>query len=370
MFDDVINIQTLHQKAKTLLPPEVFAFVDSGSGEEQALARNIQCFEQLKLLPRVLRGLTNVSTEVKIDNFTASAPLLIAPAAYHSLLSQQGELDMLRAVNQFNTIMIVSMFSTIDHRLIAAEKKVPVWLQLYLLKDRAINRNILQLAQECQFEALVLTVDAPVYATRGRERAQPLTFPKHITWDHLEALGIPVTESAKTKRHLSQLLDPSISWADVEWLAENSNIPVILKGIMDPRDTEIALRYPNVKGIVVSNHGGRQLDSSLSALEVMKQHRLVAGNKIKLFLDGGVRRGSDVFKAVALGADAALIGRTALWALTVGGSAGVVKLLSQIKNELHETMTLCGCSTVHDICSEYLVCKENIYESWKSSQSN
>lgn len=358
MFEDVINVQSLYQKAKAILPPEVFAFVDSGSGNEHTLVRNIDCFEQVNLMPRVLCGLKDVSTGVGIGDFRASAPLLIAPAAYHSLLCQNGELDMLKAANQFNTIMIVSMFSSIDHRILAANKSVPVWLQLYLLKDRAINHNILRLAEECQFEALVLTVDAPVYATRERERAQPLTFPSHISFEHLEGLGIQVKESIKTKRHLSQILDPSISWADLDWLAENTSIPIILKGVMDPRDTEIALHYPNVKGIIVSNHGGRQLDSSLSALEVMSQHRLVAGNKIKLFLDGGIRRGSDIFKALALGADAALIGRAALWALTVGGSVGVFNLLSQIKNELKETMTLCGCSTVQDISSEYIVCKE------------
>ena len=360
MLNDAIDVQILYQKAKSILAPEVFSFVDSGSGDERALMRNFQCFEQVNLMPRVLCGLNGISTEIKISEFMAAAPLLIAPAAYHCLLSQNGELDMLKAANQFNTIMIVSMFSTIDHKLIAANKKIPVWLQFYLLKDRAINHNILQLAEECRFEALVLTVDAPVYAARKREREQPLKFPSHISFTHLEALGIPVKESIKTKRHLSQLLDPSISWADLDWLAENTNIPIILKGIMDPRDTEIALRYPNVKGIVVSNHGGRQLDSSLSALEVMNQHRLVAGNKIKLFLDGGIRSGSDVFKALALGADAALIGRAALWALTVGGSEAVLKLLSQLKNELHETMALCGCSTVQDISSEFLICKEKL----------
>lgn len=359
MVGEISNIKSLYHKAKSILPADIFEFIDGGAGNELALSRNLRSFDEINLLPRVLRGLHSITTEFNIDNFSAAAPLLIAPTAYHRLLSPQGELDMLQAANQFKTIMIVSMFSSVDYQMIAANKRVPVWLQMYLLKDRAVNHNILKLAEDCGFEALVLTVDAPVYASRGREQANPLQFPSHVSFDHLEKLGIPVSASVKSRRHLSQLLDPSIHWSDLDWLAENSKLPVILKGIMNPRDTEIALDYPNVKGIVISNHGGRQLDSSLSALEVMMQHRLIAGNKLKLFLDGGIRYGSDVFKALALGADAALIGRSALWALAVGGSQSVFNLFTQVKTELQETMMLCGCSNVEEISSEYVVCKEH-----------
>lgn len=161
----------------------------------------------------------------------------------------------------------------------------------------------------------------------------------------------------KSKRHLSTLLDHSISWNDLDWLARVTKLPIILKGIIDPRDTEIALTFPNVKGIVISNHGGRQLDSSLSPLEIMYEHRVKANHKVKLFLDGGIARGSDIFKALALGADATLIGRTALWALSVGGSAGVFHVLSILQQELQETMILSGCSTTKDITSEFIVGK-------------
>ena len=177
---------------------------------------------------------------------------------------------MLEATNQFNTIMILSMFSSVDHVLVAKKKKNPVWLQMYFLQDRDINKNFIKLAKENHFDALVLTVDAPVYGKKEREQAQPLKFPKNTCFAHLEKIGIPINECLKTKKHLSTLLDHQISWSDIEWLAQETELPIILKGILDPKDTEIALTFPNIKGIIVSNHGGRQLDSSISAMEVIR----------------------------------------------------------------------------------------------------
>ncbi|CEK09596.1 alpha-hydroxy acid oxidase [Legionella hackeliae] len=356
-MDEYTSTQSFYKKAKTVLSPDVFSFIDGGSLDELALKRNRETFSKVLISPRVLRGVNKSTTQVKLFDHTHSAPVLIAPAAYQSLLSSKGELDMLEAANQFNTTMILSMFSSIDYTLIARNKKVPVWSQMYFLKDRGINKNFIQWMEELNFDALVVTVDAPVYAKKERERSQPLRFPENTSFPHLKKIGIPFEECLKTKRHLSTLLDHSISWDDLDWLAGVTKLPIILKGIIDPRDTEIALTYPNVKGIVISNHGGRQLDSSIAPLEVMHKHREKAGNKVKLFLDGGIARGSDIFKALALGADATLTGRTALWALSIGGSAGVFHALSILQQELQETMILSGCSTIKDITSDYLACK-------------
>lgn len=354
MFEEVISTRFFYEKAKEIIPEDVFSFIDGGSHDEIAVKRNRDSFKNVLISPRILRGVGERTTETRLTNHTLAAPMLIAPVAYQSFLSKNGELDMLEAANQFNTVMILSMFSSVDYALIAQHKKNPVWLQMYFLKDRSINENYLQMAQELNFEALVVTVDAPVYAKKERERANPLKFPENSSFPHLKKIGIPFEDCLKTKRHLSTLLDHSISWDDLEWIAAKSQLPIILKGIIDPRDTEIALTYPNVQGIVISNHGGRQLDSSVSPLEVMQQHRQLAGNKIKLFLDGGISRGSDVFKALALGADASIIGRTALWPLAVGGSAGVLHALSLLQQELIETMTLSGCSKIKDINSEFI----------------
>lgn len=348
------NIESFYTKAKAILPSDVFSFIDGGSLDELALKRNRQSFTDIQVIPRVLQGLGEVSTQIQLFDRHYAAPILIAPAAYQGFLSKNGELDMLAAANQFNAVMILSMFSSVDYQLIAQNKKMPVWLQMYFLKDRKINKNFIALAKELNFDALVVTVDAPVYAKREREIANPLKFSKNMTFPHFEKIGISFEDCLGTKKHLSALLDHSISWGDLTWLAEQTNLPIIVKGIIDPRDTEIAVTFPNVKGIIISNHGGRQLDSSISPLEVMHEHRMRAGNKVSLFLDGGISRGSDIFKALALGADATLIGRAALWALSVAQSEGVVQALSILQQELLETMILCGCSTIKNITSEFI----------------
>ena len=351
------NVQSFHEKARLLLPPDVFSFIDGGSLDEFALRRNRKSFCDLAILPRVLRGLDKVFTEVDLFDHKISTPLLIAPTAYQGLLSTNGELDMLEAANRFNTTMILSMFSSVPHELLAQNKKNPIWLQMYFLQDREINKNFIQLAKDNHFDALVITVDTPVYAKKEREQTQPFKFPDHLSFAHLEKLGIPINECLKTKRHLSTLLDHKISWDDLDWLATETKLPIILKGILDPRDTEIALSYPNVKGIIISNHGGRQLDSSIAPLDVMSEHKEIVQNKIKLFLDGGITRGSDIFKALALGADATLIGRSALWPLSVNGSNGVFEVLTILQQELVETMILCGCSSIKEISPEFLAHK-------------
>lgn len=357
MLKKFINTQSFYQEAKTLLSEDVYSFIEGGSLDELALRRNRQSFSDILLSPRVLRGLSEVSTKFKLEQHEFAAPILIAPSAYQQLLTKNGELDMLAAANQFNIIMILSMFSSIDYSLIAQHKKIPVWLQMYFLKDREINKNFIQLAEELKFAALVITVDTPVYAKRERENTQPLKFPTDMNFTHLKQIGIPIDDCIKTKKHFSTLLDHRICWKDLDWLASNTQLPIFLKGIIDTRDTEIALTYPNVKGIIVSNHGGRQLDSCFAPMDVIYEHKKIVGNKMKIFLDGGINRGSDIFKALALGADATLVGRTALWALAVGGSEGVFQALSILQEELLEVMTLCGCSTLNDITPEFLTYK-------------
>lgn len=344
-----------HDRAKDRLPEDVYAFISSGSFDELAIKRNREALDAIALLPRVLTGLKSVSTSTTVFDHNIDLPVIIAPAAYQCLLSENGELDMLSATEASNTIMILSMFSSTDYALVTKHKKSPVWMQMYLLKDRAINEAFLAEAEMLNYDAIVLTVDAPVYAKKDKERATPLKLPEHIKFDHLKKIGIPIDECRQGKRHLSTLLDPSISWSDVEWIASKTKLPIILKGIIDPRDSQIAIQHPSVQGLIISNHGGRQLDSCVSAIEVLQAHKQIVGDRLPVFMDGSITRGSDVFKALALGSDAVLMGRTALWALTTAGSSGVQKALEIIKSELSEVMTLCGCSSISDISSEYII---------------
>ncbi|MBX9977760.1 MAG: alpha-hydroxy-acid oxidizing protein [Alphaproteobacteria bacterium] len=350
----ILNIRTFYDQARTLLPPDLFHFIDGGSCDEHTLKRNSAATHRLLILPRILQCTKNITTTVPLFEDTIAAPLLIAPTAYQRLLHHDGELATLNAANRFNTIFIVSMFSSTDYGEIAANAKMPLWLQMYLLKDRKPNLRLIRRAEELGYKALVLTVDAPVYGKREREMTSPLQFPNHINFSHINDLGIPFDDCPHSTAHFANLIDPAIGWQDVEWLATVTDLPIILKGVLDPRDTAIALTHPNVKGIIVSNHGGRQLDETVSAFDVMEDHRGVAGKKLMLFLDGGISRGSDIFKAIALGADAALIGRASLWALAVRGSDGVLRALTLLQEELQNVMALTGCSQIKDITRDFI----------------
>lgn len=350
MLDEFISIKSFYEKAKTMLPEDVFTFISSGSLDEKALNRNKQKFEEVLILPRILRALKNINTSCQVFNTSIAAPILIAPTAYHKIISDNGELDMLEAANQYNSIFITSMFSSTDYALLAKKSKGPIWLQMYLLKDRRVNARLIQIAAESGYSAIVLTVDTPIYAKREKELQSPLKLPNHITFSHLENIGIPVRHCLSTKEHFSQLIDPTIGWEDIEWIINQSKLPIILKGVMSPKDTSIAISYQQISGLVISNHGGRQLNSTFATLELVTEHKKIIGDKLSLFIDGGFSRGEDIFKAIALGADAVLIGRAMLWALALKQEAkGVLHALNILRQELIETMLLAGCSSLNEI---------------------
>lgn len=360
MYKNIINIKSFQEKAKTILPPEVFSFITSGSLDELTLKRNKNKFNEFLIEPRVLCGIKKTSTEVNVLGAKLNAPFIIAPTAYQKLLSLNGELDMLEAINQFNIIYTVGMFSTIDYEVLAQKSKNSLWIQMYLLKDRSVNQELIRVAERANFKAIMLTVDTPVYAKRESEIATPLQLPKDISFEHLSNIGIPFKKYINTKKHFSELLDPVISWKDIEWLAKQTKLPIILKGILSPKDTKIALEYNSVKGIVISNHGGRQLDSTLSPIEIIHKHHEIVEDKIALMLDGGIGRGQDIFKSLALGANCVLLGRSMLWPLAVGGAQGVLHALRILQEELTEVMILSGCSNIAEINSSYIK-KESTY---------
>ena len=347
----IANLMTFEKYAQKIIPPDVFDFIQGGSSDERTLKRNRHVLENMCILPRVLRGLSEITTGTTLLNENITAPIILAPTAYQKLVFPEGELATLRAANAFNTIFIVPMFSTTDYGILAENARVPLWLQMYFVKDRAANIRLLERAKNLGYKAIVVTVDAPIYGKREREMARPLIFPKNMSFDHLQNLGIPFDIFSRKTTHFAELVDPTIGWKDIAWLAEVSDLPIILKGILDPRDTEIARTFPHVKGVIVSNHGGRQLDGTPSAFELVEAHRKVAGRNFMVMVDGGITRGQDVFAARALGADAACIGRSALWGLAVGGSEGVERILRILHEELIQTMTLSGCTTLTETLS-------------------
>lgn len=352
------NLATFEKYAKKILPPDVFDSIQGGSCDERTIARNRHVLENMCILPRVLRGLGEVTTRATFLNENITAPIILAPTAYQKLVSPEGELATLRAANAFHTIFIVSMFSTTDYAILAENARVPLWLHMYFMKDRTANTRLLERAKKLGYTAMVVTVDAPIYGKREREMTRPLIFPKNMSFEHLQDVGVPFDIFSRKPKHFAELVDPTISWKDIAWLGEVTDLPIILKGILDPRDTEIARTFSNVKGVIVSNHGGRQLDGTPSGFELVEAHRKIAGKDFMLMVDGGITRGQDVFAARALGADAACIGRSALWGLAVGGSEGVERILRILHEELLKTMTLAGCADLSDITRDFVMARQ------------
>lgn len=351
----LFGFEELRNEAKKKLSKDIFAYVDSGAESEKTKERNYKSFSEYFIIPRVLRNVIGPNTELQLLNFFLKSPILVAPMAYQKLLHKNGEMETIQAVNQFGGGLILSIFSSTDFKKIADNTDQKPWFQLYLLKDRSVTKNIIQEISRMGFQALVITVDTPIYGKRTQEKQTPLFLPNYISFDHLNHFGIDVDKIKKSPNHFASLLDPKFSWEDIEWISKITNLPIVLKGILDPRDTQIALKFPNIKGIIISNHGGRQLDSAISPLDIIRQHRQLVEDKLFLGIDGGITTGKDIFKSIALGADVVFLGRIILWALACFASKGVFQLLNHLNTEFKETMFLTGCSKLSEIPTIELV---------------
>lgn len=342
VLDNLFSVKDFRKKAEDILPPHIFHFIDGGAMDEVTLSRNQHALDAITLLPRVLEGIQSPDLGCEFFGDRVSSPLIVAPTAYQKLVHPEGEVAMLRAANALDLIFTVGMFSTTDYGLLARDATTPLWAQMYFLKDRRINNAYIERVTHLGYKALVVTVDAPVYGKRERERQYPLVFPKTMSFDHLTSLGLSFDVYLKDSTHFSTLVDPYITWEDIDNLKNITSLPIILKGILHPKDTAIAVTFPHVKGVIVSNHGGRQMEGVPSAIEVFEKHRAIAPKDFYLFVDGAMNRGHHILKGLAKGAHGVLLGRSTLWGLAVGGEEGVKHVLKILMNELRESFHLCG----------------------------
>lgn len=354
-LDSILDIEEFEYYAQSKLPESITAFFSRGAGHEITLEENVSAFDRIKLLPRVLRNVEKRSLATTVLNQPIDFPLLIAPMAFQRLAHSEGEVAVAKAAQDHNLIMTVSTLSTYSLEEIAANSTCPLWFQLYIYKDREITKSLVQLAEACGYQGIVLTVDAPIYGKRIKELQTPLTLPLEFEIKNLIAAGLPLKDipSSKLASYLASLLDPSLNWNDITWLQSLTSLPIILKGIMSPKDMQIAIAN-SVEAVIISNHGGRQLDTSLSSIETLKLMKGLGDGKIEIILDGGIRKGIDILKALALGARAVMVGRPILWGLAVGGEEGVKRVLTILKAELDLAMALCGYSSLHQINEEVL----------------
>jgi 4-hydroxymandelate oxidase len=338
----LLNLHEYETAARALLPPAVFDFIAGGSGDEVTLRAPRASFGRWCLLPRVLRGLRETSTATSVLGQEVSLPVLIAPMGAHRLCHTDGECASARAARAAGTVFTLSTPSTITMEEVAAEAG-PWWFQLYLFRDRGVTRELVARAKAAGASALVVTVDMPVSGRRERDERNQFALPPGMAFVHMpKPPSAPnASPGSAVAATVNTIFDPTLSWDDFDWLASLSGLPLVPKGILHPDDARQAVDH-GARAVIVSNHGGRQLDSAIPALDALPDVVDAVAGRVEVLVDGGVRRGADVLKALALGARAVLIGRPIAWGLTVGGEEGVRAVLELLRTELLRDLTFCG----------------------------
>jgi 4-hydroxymandelate oxidase len=348
--DILVNLNDFEEAARQKLQAPVFGYFSGGAGDELALRRNAAAFDKMLYVPRVLVDVRRVSTQKELLGHKLSSPLLVAPVAMNRLAHPDGELAVARAVRRLGLGMILSTLSStpVENVMLELGEDALGLQQLYVLKNRDVTEALVRRAYEAGCRALVLTVDAPVSGRRESDIRNGFSVASGVELPHLDGIG---TDTNSRLLAFERAKDPGLTWEHIKWLVDLSPLPVWLKGIMRPVDALRAMDH-GVSGIVLSNHGGRQFDSAPSAFEALPLVRVAldgAGHHVPLLIDGGVRRGEHILKALALGADAVLIGRPALWGLATSGEAGVSRVLGILNEELITAMRLTGCQKLSDI---------------------
>lgn len=346
-----IHLADYEAAAAELLPQMVYDYYAGGAHDEITLQENRAAFDRIQLRYRVLRDVSSRSLTTEVLGEEVSMPVLIAPTAFHQLATEEGEVATARAATRSGTIMTLSTLSTRAIEDVGAAADGRLWFQLYVYRDREATRELVARAEAAGAKALVLTVDAQIWGVRERDVRNRFQLPEGLQMVNLVSRGkgdFPDVDGSGLAAYVARTFDPSLSWKDLEWLCANTRLPVLIKGVVRGDDAAQALEH-GVAGVVVSNHGGRQLDTSPAPISVLEEVVQAMGGRGTVLVDGGVRRGTDVVKALALGAHAVLIGRPVLWGLATGGEEGVTRVLQHLRAELDLAMALCGAASVAEL---------------------
>jgi 4-hydroxymandelate oxidase len=348
-----VNLLDLEPLARTKLPAPIFDFIAGGAEDEVSLRANRAAFEAIRFRPRVLVDVSKCDTSTSVLGQQLTLPVMLAPVAFHKLAAPEGEAATARAAAAEGTVMILSTMSSLSLEEVAAASAGPRWFQLYCYRERGVTERLVKRAEAAGFKALCLTVDVPRLGRRERDLRQALQFPPDVIpqnfVDEIDVTGIPVkAQGSAIAAYAASLLDPSLTWDTIALLKSYSSMPVLVKGILTAEDARLAVDH-GVTGIIVSNHGGRQLDGAPTGIEVLPEIVDAVAGRVDVIVDGGIRRGTDVLKALALGAKAVLIGRPYIWGLAVDGEPGVRRILQMLRTELETAMALCGATSVGEI---------------------
>ncbi|KAH6693856.1 S-2-hydroxy-acid oxidase [Plectosphaerella plurivora] len=376
-----MTLQEIEEAAKVQLPPHIYNFYRSGSDDEEALRRNVTAYARLCIRPRVLVDVSKVDTSASLFGWKSSLPVGIAPSAMQRLAGGDGELDVARAAASMGLNMTLSSQSTTSLEDVAAvwdgaqrnaaTPLPPLWMQLYLYEDVQKSVKLIRRAEAAGYEALVLTADTPMLGNRLAERRSAIVLPPGMSLPNTDAASRPNSKMPSINRQLmnarsaaeadalraksgSTMHSSSLTWTRaMSFLRGVTNMRIILKGIMTEEDAALAVQH-GVDGIIVSNHGGRQLSTTCGTVEALPEVVAAVQGRLPVILDGGVRTGADVFKALALGADFVLVGRPVLWGLGYRGREGVEDVMNILERELSRTMALAGVRGLSEITRDRL----------------
>ena len=349
-----MDFTELEEQARVHMGAAAYDYYAGGADDELTLIDNVAAWGRIPLRPRVLRDVGAVSLRTDVLGQEVAMPILVAPMAYQRLAHHDGEVATAGAAAAAGTLFVASTMSTTSLEDIAAcAPGAPRWFQLYIHRDRDLTAELVTRATAAGYRALVLTVDVPVLGHRRRDERHRFNLPDGLVMANLGVAPDGDPDGSAIAAYAAIRFDPTVTFADIEWLATLSDLPIVVKGVMRADDAAAAVAA-GAAGVVVSNHGGRQLDTTLATAEAVVDVVAAVGDDAEVYVDGGVRRGTDVVKALAMGARAVLVGRPLLWGLAVAGEEGVRGVLDALREEAERAFALCGAASVADVTFDLL----------------
>lgn len=344
--NDLVSLKDYERYAKERMDLNSIAYVCSGAGDEITYKRNEKAFANIFLETAPLEDLKGANTKIELFGQSYESPIFLAPVAYQKLVDKRGEIATVQGANAMNSCMCVSSFSSCTLEDITSYSNSPLWFQLYIQPNMQVNLELIKKVEKLGFKALIITIDAPISGLRNSEQRAGFYLPNGISAINIENLN-PI----QTTNDFENIFDitPSLpTWKDIEFIKNNTNLPVILKGITSVSYAKKAIEL-GIDGIVVSNHGGRTIDNQPASIEILPKIAKAVNGKIPILFDGGIRRGTDIIKAIALGASAVMIGRPIMYGLATAGALGVAHTLKILKEELEVSMIFTGCKDISSI---------------------
>ncbi|XBI53702.1 hypothetical protein VPH35_035884 [Triticum aestivum] len=344
-----VNIREYQELAKKALPKMHYDYINGGAEDEHTLRDNIAAYGRILLRPRVLVDVSNIDMSTNLLGYDMPSPIIVAPTGSHKLANPEGEVATARAAASCNTLMVLSFSASCKIEEVASSCNAIRFYQLYVFKNRDISATLVRRAESHGFKAIVLTVDTPMLGRREADIRNKMVAPANANLEGLMPIDdLDTADGSKLEKYARDTLDPSLSWKDVEWLKSITSLPILLKGIVTAEDARKAVEA-GAAGIIVSNHGARQLDYAPATISALEEVVKAVAGAVPVLVDGGVRRGTDVLKALALGARAVMVGRPVLYGLAARGQAGAKHVIEMLNRELELAMALCGCRSVAEI---------------------